>query len=1004
MGDWGASLTAGLLLALLAGVGALGLWRHLRSRRWGERGKSQFASLTAVAADAVVTIDQNSVILSWNRGAETIFGRSEASMIGRPLHMVIPERYRAGHDAGIARLCRGNETPFGGKTRELYALRGDGDEFPIELTVSAWSGPRGRLFIGIIRDITERRRVDDALRQAKIEAEQSARAKSELLAMMSHEIRTPLNGIIGILQPLRRSRLDADQGDWVETIHYSSQALLAIVDDALSFSKLDSGRLELERVEFDLWRLGSSITSLMTSRAEEKGLQLSIHAGETVPRRLKGDPTRLRQVLLNLVGNAIKFTEHGSVNVAVTVARRDAGRVVLHFSVADTGIGVPAEIRPHLFTAYAQADVSIARRFGGTGLGLAICRKIADAMGGQVGVDSREGGGSTFWIEAPFEYPDPSSEAEAVPAGVERSGFDMAPAHVLVAEDNPINQKVADTLLRAMGLGVTIVGDGRQAVEAALGGAVSFDAVLMDVDMPGMGGLEATRLIRKRIGGDQLPIIGLTALTLDEDARMCREAGMDDVITKPIDAFALHDTLKSRLRILPPADIQPAGDSGLPAELPPFDIAGALRRVDGNRMLLRDMIAGFHRHYGEAIPEMRRLLGTGRRDEARRLAHSLRGMAGALEAGALAAAAGAVETAIRRDCRDLDGDLARLEAALLPALAGAASVAVAAPERSPLPVAGADAAERNTKILIIDDDPLNILALRDILGAEHQTIVAPDGAGALELARTANPDLILLDIMMPGMDGYEVCAHLKANMATAHIPVIFITSLGDIEAEIRGLQVGAADYVSKPISAPVIRMRIRNQIELKKARDGLTILAEVDSLTGLENRRRLDEVLDTELRRLRRSRGLLSLILLDVDHFKAFNDTYGHVAGDDCLRQIGSAIRGAVNRSSDHAARYGGEEFCVVLSETDHRGAQALAERIRAGVAGLRIPHQASSAAGHVTVSLGVLTVRCRLGDTAKELLSRVDAQLYRAKNAGRNCIVAEHRPDGPVLRSALSS
>jgi len=1005
MGTPGDIVIIALLSALLAAGGGMGLWRHLRRRDDG--GESRFASLTAVAADAVVTIDQNSIILSWNRGAEAIFGHGEASMIGRPLHTIIPERYRAGHDTGVSRLCRGDGSPFGGKTRELYALRADGSEFPIELTVSTWSGPQGRLFIGIIRDITERRRVDDALRQAKVEAEQSARAKSELLAMMSHEIRTPLNGIIGMLQPLRRSHLDADQSDWVETIHYSSQALLTIVDDTLSFSKLDSGRLELERVEFDLWRLGSSITSLMASRAEEKGLTLSMQAGETVPRRLKGDPTRLRQVLLNLVGNAIKFTERGSISVAVTVVRRNADDVLLHFSVADTGIGVPTEARPCLFTAYAQADASITRRFGGTGLGLAICKKIADAMGGRIGVDSREGEGSVFWFEAPFEYPGQSSLADSVPPAAEPSDFDMAPAHVLVVEDDPINQKVADTLLRAMGLGVAVVGDGKLAVEAVLGGQRAFDAVLMDVDMPEMGGLEATRLIRERIGGDRLPIIGLTALTRDEDVRACREAGMDEVITKPIDAFALHQTLKSRLRASSSADIRPAPPvcgQYLPAELPPFHLSAALRRVDGNRTLLRDMIVGFHRHYSQAVTEVRRLLGSGRDDEARRLVHSLRGVAGALEATALSAAAAELETAIRRDRRDLDGEIAALEAALRPALTSAASVVAAGAEHCPLPATGGTGGTKDTTILIIDDDPLNVLVLHEILGSEYETIVAPDGAGALELARTANPDLILLDIMMPGMDGYEVCAHLKANVATAHVPVIFITSLGDMDAERRGLEAGAADYVSKPISAPIIRMRIRNQIELKKARDGLTILAEVDGLTGLENRRRLDEVLDAELRRLRRSQGLLSLILLDVDHFKAFNDTYGHVAGDDCLRQIGSAIRGVVSRSSDHAARYGGEEFCIVLPETDHLGAMALAERIRVGVAGLRISHRASSAADHVTASLGVLSVRCRLGDTAKELLSMADAQLYRAKNKGRNCIAAEHRAAGPALRSALSS
>lgn len=998
-------MTEGLSQALLAGIAAIlvaGLLLRLRSTNRNAGSEARFASLTAVAADAIITINQHSVILSWNRGAEGIFGYDEASMVGQPLQLVIPERYRGGHEAGLARLCQGSRAPFSGKTRELYGLRSDGSEFPIELTVSSWSGAEGRLFIGIIRDISERRRVDDALRRAKIEAEQGAHAKSEFLAMMSHEIRTPLNGIIGMLQLLRRSALDARQNDWVETIHYSSHALLTIVDDVLCFSKLDSGRLELERVDFDLWRLGSSITSLLASRAAEKGVLLSMHADGSVPRHLKGDPTRLRQILLNLVGNAIKFTDHGSVVMAVTVPRREATGALLHFSVTDTGIGVSEAAKPGLFTAYTQADPSIARRFGGTGLGLAICKKIVDAMGGRIGADSRLGEGSTFWFEVPFELSEKPREAFDIVTGPKRVDVDTTPAHVLVVEDNAINQKVAETLLRSMGISVNIVGNGRLGVNEILGGDHPYDAVLMDVEMPEMDGIEATRLIRTQIASDKLPIIGLTALALEDELQTCRDAGMDDVITKPIDAVVLHDTLRRWLcRSAVPAACPKAviAEGVLPDDLPPFDIAVALKRIDGNRTLLREIIIGFHQHFSEATADLRRLIHDGNRVEAQRLIHSLRGVAGAIAASALTAAAGDVEAALRDGWADLAPRIDALEAAMLPALASAGSLGPPAP-------AGAGAADlvaspkvaKDTKILIIDDDPLNIQVLRDILGAEHDIVVASHGARALELARGAYPDLILLDVMMPGMNGYEVCAHLKAYAGTADIPVIFITSLGDIDAEIRGLEVGAADYVTKPISAPIIRMRIRNQIELKKTRDGLTILAEVDSLTGLENRRRFDEVLDVEMRRLRRSRGLLSLILLDVDHFKAFNDTYGHVAGDDCLRQIGCAIRSVVSRSADHSARYGGEEFCIILPETDHHGATVLAERIRSIVAGLRIPHRASSAAEYVTVSLGVVTVTCLPRDSAKSLVAMADVQLYRAKKEGRNRVAAEDRCDPLVV------
>jgi len=298
-------------------------------------------------------------------------------------------------------------------------------------------------------------------------------------------------------------------------------------------------------------------------------------------------------------------------------------------------------------------------------------------------------------------------------------------------------------------------------------------------------------------------------------------------------------------------------------------------------------------------------------------------------------------------------------------------------------------------ILIVDDTPANIEILSAILGLEYGILFATSGLEALALIVGQTPDLILLDIMMPRMDGYEVCKRLKANPQTWNIPVIFITSLGEEEDEARGLEVGAIDYIAKPISAPIVKARVRNHLELKRYRDMLENLSAVDGLTGIANRRRLDERLTQEWLRGRRNQSPLSVCMVDIDYFKLFNDHYGHAAGDDCLRRVALALASALRRPVDFVARYGGEEFVCVLPDTDADGAALLADKLRDSVAALGIPHAASSVAGHVTISGGVATV-VPVGDSSPaQLLEAADRLLYQAKKAGRNRIVT---PAGEAL------
>lgn len=297
--------------------------------------------------------------------------------------------------------------------------------------------------------------------------------------------------------------------------------------------------------------------------------------------------------------------------------------------------------------------------------------------------------------------------------------------------------------------------------------------------------------------------------------------------------------------------------------------------------------------------------------------------------------------------------------------------------------------EPQARILIVDDDLANAQLLARLFDEEYEVTCVSDGKQALDLAGRSAPDVILLDVMMPGMDGFEVCSRLKANHDTGEIPVILMTGMDRSDAETRGLALGAVDYVTKPVDPQVIERRVRNQVELVRARDRLTRLASTDGLTGIHNRRHFDEMLSREYARLARAGGVLSLILLDIDHFKAFNDTYGHVRGDECLRAIAHALVGSMYRAADIAARYGGEEFACILPDTSEDGARATAERIRTAIAVLRIPHRASPTAEYVTASFGVATERCRPGRSELALLARADEQLYLAKASNRNSICA---------------
>ena len=387
------------------------------------------------------------------------------------------------------------------------------------------------------------------LEEEKQRTEQASLAKSEFLANMSHEIRTPMNGVLGMLQLLAPSQTTSEQHEYLDAARSSAESLLVLLNDILDLSKVEAGKLDLESIPFSLEHCVEGAVQTVSTRAREKGLDLRWTIDPAVPRFLTGDPVRLRQVLINLLGNAVKFTERGKV--AVVVDRLGTGKaddMAVHFAVADTGIGIAADKQAGIFEAFSQADTSTTRKFGGTGLGLSICSRLVQIMGGKIWVESKPEWGSTFHFTAAFRAASrmPSStEKDEVQVNVRpRSCQTLESLRILVAEDNPINQKVVVRLLERRGHSVVIAENGRRAVDFAKD--PSFDVILMDLQMPEMDGFEATHAIREwqQVSALRVPIIAMTACAMAGDQEKCLGAGMDAYITKPVDAEQLYSVIE----------------------------------------------------------------------------------------------------------------------------------------------------------------------------------------------------------------------------------------------------------------------------------------------------------------------------------------------------------------------------------------------------------------------------------------------------------------------------
>ncbi len=595
------------------------------------------------------------------------YGRSEQEMDGIALQALLPPHRLALNLEIVARVLQGERvhlaplhvtSPLG---REIDAVT----DFIPDVEQGVVRG-----FLVLVNDVSEVRQAELRLQAANAElehardrAEAASRAKSAFLANMSHEIRTPLNAVLGLTHLLRRDVREPAQAQRLAKVADAATHLLHVIDDVLDLSKIEAGRIVIEELDFSLHAVLERSRALVAERAAGQGLALTVNVAPDLPDALRGDPTRISQALVNLLGNAVKFTERGRVALAVERVPERVGNagpaadgsLLLRFAVSDTGIGIAKEQLGALFTAFNQLDVSTTRRFGGTGLGLAITQRLAALMGGEVGVESEPGVGSRFWFTARLRPGQAAAAPAAAPAVSPSAPGEVeqalrhraAGARVLLAEDNLVNQDVARELLQLVGLQVELAADGQQAVEAALRGGCEL--VLMDMQMPVLDGLEATRRIRA--AGLKLPIVAMTANAFGEDRAACLAAGMDEHLPKPVDPDALYAML---LRWLPargaPAETATgaAGPQAV-AGVPPIegiDAGRALHYLSGRADIYRRILGQFAALYREGIAGFDEALRSGDTALARRGAHSLKGAAGTIGSRRVPPLAEAVEHAI----------------------------------------------------------------------------------------------------------------------------------------------------------------------------------------------------------------------------------------------------------------------------------------------------------------------------------------------------------------------
>ncbi|MBT8159906.1 response regulator [Arthrobacter sp. GN70] len=536
------------------------------------------------SADAIVGKSLDGVITSWNPGAERIYGYSAAEAIGRHVSFIIPEELQDEEGKLLSAIRSGRET----HSYETKRLRIDGSVVPVSLTMSPIRGSNGVHGIATIaQDITERKIAQAELVTAREAAEESSRLKSEFLATMSHEIRTPMNGVIGLTGLLLDTPLEERQRQYAEGVKGAGEALLTLINDILDFSKLEAGKVDLDPAPFNPRTLVEELAALMAEAAQAKGLELIAYCRPDVPAMLVGDSGRIRQILLNLASNAVKFTPAGEVVISVRVVERNSTTVRVRFEVRDTGIGIDAEDHLRLFESFSQADASTTRRYGGTGLGLAISRRLTEVMGGEIGVDSSLGNGSIFWATLPLTPASPAADPPSI------SPDQLTGLRVLVVDDNATNRLVLENQLAGWKMVPEAVGDARQALvrcgEESKAGH-PFDIAVLDMCMPDMNGLELARQLSTDAALNSTRIIMLTS-TMNVDKADLVAAGVREWLTKPVRSSEFYDRLMRLVASRPAA--APVAAPTLPVSIsqPSRGLILVVEDNEVNQLVARSMVA-----------------------------------------------------------------------------------------------------------------------------------------------------------------------------------------------------------------------------------------------------------------------------------------------------------------------------------------------------------------------------------------------------------------------------